>query len=117
MSRANASMPIQDPEANDGGFNSMPDDSIEGKKVFIETYGCQMNLADSELMGGILAEEGYSAADEMEEADVILVNTCAVRERAEERVFGRLTSLLQYKQEDPDVVLGVTGCMAENLRE
>ena len=76
-----------------------------------------MNLADSELMGGILAEEGYSAADEMEEADVILVNTCAVRERAEERVFGRLTSLLQYKQEDPDVVLGVTGCMAENLRE
>ena len=117
MSRANASTKIRDPEANNGGFNSMPDGELDGKKVFIETYGCQMNLADSELMGGILAEEGFTSADEMEEADVILVNTCAVRESAEDRVFGRLTHLLQYKHENPDLVLGVTGCMAENLRE
>jgi len=117
MPRADASSKIRDPHANDGGFNSMPEGELEGKKVFIETYGCQMNLADSELMGGILAEEGFTSADELEEADVILVNTCAVRESAEDRVFGRLSHLLQYKHSNPDLVLGVTGCMAENLRE
>ena len=86
------------------------------KKVFIETYGCQMNVADSELMGGILKAQGYVKAQELEQADVILVNTCAVREKAEERVFGRLTQLLQYKQANPEVVLGVAGCMAEHLK-
>ncbi|MBA2663450.1 MAG: tRNA (N6-isopentenyl adenosine(37)-C2)-methylthiotransferase MiaB [Bradymonadaceae bacterium] len=88
-----------------------------GKRVFIETYGCQMNLADSELMGGILSTRGYGAASSLEEADVILINTCAVRERAEERVFGRLSYLLRYKHERPEIVLGVTGCMAERMRE
>ncbi|MFB6263954.1 MAG: tRNA (N6-isopentenyl adenosine(37)-C2)-methylthiotransferase MiaB [Bradymonadaceae bacterium] len=117
MSRSDASRPIQDPNANDGGFNSMPDAEGEGRRVYIETYGCQMNLADSELMGGILEDTGFASADSLEEADVILVNTCAVRENAEDRVFGRLSQLLQYKHDDPDVVLGVTGCMAENLRE
>lgn len=86
------------------------------KRVFIETYGCQMNVADSELMGGILKNEGFETAQTMEEADVIVVNTCAVREKAEERVFGRLSQLLQYKQTNPDVVLGVAGCMAEHLK-
>ncbi len=88
-----------------------------GRRVFIETYGCQMNLADSELMGGILGTQGYTAAPNHDEADVILINTCAVRERAEERVFGRLSHLLQYKHARPEVLLGVTGCMAERLRE
>lgn len=88
-----------------------------GKRVFIETYGCQMNLADSELMGGVLSTRGYTAAPNRDEADVILINTCAVRERAEERVFGRLSDLLRYKNERPEVILGVTGCMAERLRE
>ena len=86
------------------------------RKVFIETYGCQMNVADSELMGGILKQRGYGAAATMEEADVIVVNTCAVREKAEERVFGRLSQLLQYKQRKPELVLGVAGCMAEHLK-
>mgnify|MGYP006279848051 CR=1 FL=1 len=117
MAPTNPAQKIQDPTANDGGFNSMPKKDLDGRKVYIETYGCQMNLADSELMGGILAEEGFDAADSFEESDVILINTCAVRERAEERVFGRLTHLLQYKHDNPDLVLGVTGCMAENLRD
>jgi tRNA-2-methylthio-N6-dimethylallyladenosine synthase len=108
----------QNPYANDGETNTMPQaDGTIGKKVFIETYGCQMNLADSELMGGVLADTGYSSADSLEEADVILINTCAVRERAEDRVFGRLSHLLRFKNDKPELVLGVTGCMAEHLRE
>lgn len=108
----------KNPYAHDGEQNTMPDaDGTLGKKVFIETYGCQMNLADSELMGGVLADTGYSSAESLEEADVILINTCAVRERAEDRVFGRLSHLLRFKNDKPELVLGVTGCMAEHLRE
>jgi tRNA-2-methylthio-N6-dimethylallyladenosine synthase len=107
----------RDPEANNGEVNSMPDSENTGGEVFIETYGCQMNLADSELMGGILLENGFSQADSQEDADVILINTCAVRENAEDRVFGRLSHLLQYKHENPELVLGVAGCMAEHLRD
>jgi len=76
-----------------------------------------MNLADSELMGGILSQDGYSAAPSLEESDVILINTCAVREKAEERVFGRLSHLLRFKHENPDLILGVTGCMANHLKK
>ena len=108
----------RDPEAHDGESNAMPTlGQRPGHRVFIETYGCQMNMADSELMGGILGSSGYTAAPNLEESDVILINTCAVRERAEERVFGRLSHLLQYKHERPEVILGVTGCMAERLRD
>jgi tRNA-2-methylthio-N6-dimethylallyladenosine synthase len=107
----------KDPYANDGGKNAMPRTGRPGKRVFIETYGCQMNLADSELMGGILGTRGYEAASSLETADVILINTCAVREKAEERVYGRLSHLLRFKNENPDLVLGVTWCMAEHLRE
>ena len=107
-----------DPNAHNGESNDMPSMGLRpGRRVFIETYGCQMNLADSELMGGILGTRGYTAAPNHDEADVILINTCAVRERAEERVFGRLSHLLQYKHARPEVILGVTGCMAERLRE
>lgn len=105
------------PDANNGDSNAMPQAEGPGRRVFIETYGCQMNLADSELMGGILSKRGFTAAGSLEEADVILVNTCAVREKAEERVFGRLTQLLKYKHVKPDLVLGVTGCMANHLKE
>lgn len=107
-----------DPNAHNGESNSMPAVGFRpGKRVYIETYGCQMNAADSELMGGILAEQGYTAADSLEDSDIILINTCAVRERAEERVFGRLSHLLQFKAERPDVKLGITGCMAERMRD
>jgi len=87
------------------------------KKVLIETYGCQMNEADTELMYGLLRKDGYELTSEQAEADVVLLNTCAVRERAEERIFGRLGWLKQLKRERPEVVLGVTGCMAERMRE
>lgn len=108
---------LRDPNANNGQSNAMPDVGRPGKRVFIETYGCQMNLADSELMGGILSVEGYTAAKSLEDSDIILINTCAVREKAEERVFGRLTHLLRYKNANPDVILGVTGCMANHLKK
>lgn len=86
------------------------------RSVFIETYGCQMNEADTELMFGLLRHRGYSVAANADEADVVLLNTCAVRERAEERIFGRLGWLKSLKARRPEVVLGVTGCMAERMR-
>jgi len=107
----------KDSATHNGESNAMPRVEGSGARVFIETYGCQMNLADSELMGGILKKQGFSYAAKIEDADVILVNTCAVREKAEERVFGRLTQLLQYKTANPNVVLGITGCMAEHLKD
>jgi tRNA-2-methylthio-N6-dimethylallyladenosine synthase len=85
------------------------------KKAYIETYGCQMNVSDSELMQGILAAQGFASAATPEEADVILVNTCAIRDHAEQRVFGRVGELFRLKRERPDLVIGVTGCMAQRL--
>jgi tRNA-2-methylthio-N6-dimethylallyladenosine synthase len=87
------------------------------RSVFIETYGCQMNEADSELMYGLLRHQGYEIASTAESADVVLLNTCAVRERAEERIFGRLGWLKSMKAAKPGMVLGVTGCMAERMRD
>jgi tRNA-2-methylthio-N6-dimethylallyladenosine synthase len=81
--------------------------------VYIETYGCQMNVSDSELMLGTLAPHGYVAAESPEGADVILVNTCAIRDHAEQRVIGRLGDLKRYMSRD--TVVGVTGCMAQRL--
>jgi tRNA-2-methylthio-N6-dimethylallyladenosine synthase len=83
------------------------------KRVYIETYGCQMNVADSELMFGVLGRAGYTRADEPAEADVMLVNTCAVRDNAEQRVIGRMGELQRYKRQGD--VLGVVGCMAQRL--
>jgi len=81
--------------------------------VYIETYGCQMNVSDSELMYGSLAAHGYEAVDTPDGADVILVNTCAIRDRAEQRVIGRLGELKRFMKRD--TVLGVTGCMAQRM--
>jgi tRNA-2-methylthio-N6-dimethylallyladenosine synthase len=86
------------------------------KRVYIETYGCQMNVADSELIGGILKGDGYDFTNELADADVVLVNTCAIRENAEQRVYGRLGLFNSYKKKNPAVVIGVLGCMAERLR-
>ncbi len=87
------------------------------RSVYIETYGCQMNLADTELLFGHLGSHGYRRTDDPAGADVILLNTCAIRERAEERVVGRLGDLVRYKAHRPEVQLGVTGCMAQHLRD
>ena len=81
--------------------------------VYVETYGCQMNVSDSELMLGKLAAHGYEAVESPEGADVILVNTCAIRDHAEQRVIGRLGELRRHMK--PDTVVGVTGCMAQRL--
>jgi tRNA-2-methylthio-N6-dimethylallyladenosine synthase len=85
------------------------------KLAYVETYGCQMNVADTDMVWGLLARDGYARTDDPTRADLILINTCAVREKAEERVFQR-TSMLSHAAR-PDVVLGVTGCMAEHLKE
>lgn len=87
------------------------------RRVFLETYGCQMNVADSELVGGVLYKNGYVRTEDPAEADVLLLNTCAIREHAEERVLGRLSELLQYKHARPSVQLGLLGCMVTHLRE
>jgi tRNA-2-methylthio-N6-dimethylallyladenosine synthase len=84
--------------------------------VYVETYGCQMNVADTDMVLGLLAQAGYARTDDPSGADVILINTCAVRERAVERVRGRASTLAQYKDGEKRVVLGITGCMAEHLR-
>jgi len=83
------------------------------KSIYIETYGCQMNVADTELMFGVLGREGYQPTTSPEGADVILVNTCAVRDNAEQRIVGRVGELQRHKR--PGTVLGVVGCMAQRL--
>ncbi|MDH3458675.1 MAG: tRNA (N6-isopentenyl adenosine(37)-C2)-methylthiotransferase MiaB, partial [Gemmatimonadota bacterium] len=83
------------------------------KRVYVETYGCQMNVADTELILGQLGREGYALTDDPAEAHVMLVNTCAVRDNAEQRVIGRMGELKRHKR--PGVVLGVVGCMAQRL--
>ena len=85
------------------------------KTFWVETYGCQMNLSDSELMEGVLASGGYTQVASPEDADVILVNTCAIREHAEQRVLGRVAELNRVKRERPGTLLGVCGCMAQRL--
>ncbi|HET9326738.1 MAG TPA: tRNA (N6-isopentenyl adenosine(37)-C2)-methylthiotransferase MiaB [Candidatus Eisenbacteria bacterium] len=86
------------------------------KRVFLETYGCQMNVADSELMAGVLEDAGFERVDRPEDADAILLNTCAIREHAEQRVLGRLGDFARLKSRRPELVVGVAGCMAQHLR-
>lgn len=82
---------------------------------YIETYGCQMNVADTELMGGVLKRDGHVRVLEPDQADVLIVNTCAIRAHAEQRVIGRIGQLNRYKQSRPEVRLGVAGCVAKEL--
>src|SRR5277367_1398414 len=97
-------------------MNEFAQHEASAPRVFIETYGCQMNVADSELVGGVLRRAGYVAATRPEDADVILLNTCAIREHAEERVLRRLNDLARFKQARPELRLGVLGCMAQHNR-
>ncbi len=86
-------------------------------KVYIETYGCQMNVNDSEVVASILQTNGYGLTENIEDADVILINTCSIRENEETRVWGRLEVFRQVKKSKPSVLVGVIGCMAERLKE
>ena len=87
------------------------------KKVYIETYGCQMNVNDSEVVLSILQDEGYSLTENIEEATLILANTCSIRDNAEQRIWGRIDQFRLQKKTRPEVIIGIIGCMAERLKE
>ncbi|MDL2256332.1 tRNA (N6-isopentenyl adenosine(37)-C2)-methylthiotransferase MiaB [Parabacteroides sp. OttesenSCG-928-G06] len=87
------------------------------RKLFIETYGCQMNVADSEVVASIMGMDGYKLTEKLEEADAIFVNTCSVRDNAEQRVYGRLQYFQSLKRKKKSLIVGVLGCMAERVRE
>ncbi len=93
-----------------------PVNSEDRQKVYIETYGCQMNVNDSEVVASILSANGYAITSNINETDVILINTCSIRENAETRVFGRLDVFSQIKKGKPSLLVGVIGCMAERLK-
>jgi len=110
--------------------NKVIDESLQGtaielqnqggegkKKLYLESYGCQMNFSDSEVVASILAQDGFETTRNMDEADVILLNTCSIRENAEQRVRNRLTEFKIKKENNPDLVVGVLGCMAERLKK
>ena len=89
----------------------------DGRKLFIETYGCQMNVGDSEIVVSIMQDEGYFHTDSLDEADIVLINTCSIRDNAEQRIWGRLNELRRYRRRKPSLIVGVIGCMAERLKE
>src|SRR3989440_6255308 len=91
--------------------------SEQKKRIYIETYGCQMNVADTEVVQSLLQVDGHEMTDSIEDADVLLINTCSVRENAEQRVYGRLGEYKRLKLRKPGIVVGLLGCMAERLRE
>ena len=88
-----------------------------GKKLYVESYGCQMNFSDSEVVASIMTKEGYTTTRNVDEADVVLINTCSIRENAEQRVRNRLTEFKHKKDQNPDLVVGILGCMAERLKK
>ena len=87
------------------------------RKLFIETYGCQMNVADSEVVASIMKMDGYSMTENIEEADAIFVNTCSVRDNAEQKIYGRLQYFQSLKRKKKSLIVGVLGCMAERVKE
>ena len=89
---------------------------LSGRKLYIESYGCQMNFSDSEIVTAILQKDGFGTTSNFEEADVILLNTCSIREKAELTVRKRLTQFNKIKQDRPEITVGVLGCMAERLK-
>ncbi len=98
-------------------FNSLRPTTGEGKRLFIETYGCQMNAGDSEIVVSILQVEGYTYTTKIDEADVILINTCSIRDNAEQRIWGRLVEMRRQRRAKKSLVIGIIGCMAERLKE
>jgi tRNA-2-methylthio-N6-dimethylallyladenosine synthase len=87
-----------------------------GKKLYLESYGCQMNFSDSEIVASILTKNGYTTTRNEAEADLVLLNTCSIRENAEQRVRNRLTEFKHRKEKNPGLVVGILGCMAERLK-
>ena len=87
------------------------------RKLFIETYGCQMNVADSEVVASIMKMDGYEMTENIEEADAIFVNTCSIRENAEQKIYGRLQYFQSLKRKKKSLIIGVMGCMAERVKD
>ena len=98
-------------------INSLRPLTGEGRKLFIETYGCQMNAGDSEIVVSIMQEHGYRYTEDIDQADIILINTCSIRDNAEQRIWGRLSAMRQIKKRKPTLIVGIIGCMAERLKE
>ncbi len=88
-----------------------------GKRLFVETYGCQMNVGDTEIVVSLLQKEGYIFEEKVDNADVILINTCSIRDNAEQKIWGRLIELRRYRKAKPGLIIGIIGCMAERLKE
>ena len=104
-------------EARQGEALLLAQDEKAGtKKLYIESYGCQMNFADSEIVASILSETGYTTTGDYTEADVVFINTCSIRENAEQRVRNRLSQFKKEKKRNPGLIIGVLGCMAERLK-
>ncbi len=98
-------------------FKLLIQKSFMSKKVYIETYGCQMNVADSEVVISILSASGYEHTEDIGDAGLILINTCSIRENAEQRIWGRLKAISHLKKRDRSIKIGIIGCMAERLKE
>jgi len=97
-------------------FNSTPGHRMNAKKLYIESYGCQMNFSDSEIVTSIMQKQGYGTTQTAEDADVIFINTCSIRDKAEQTVRRRLSQFKAIKKKNPKVTIGVLGCMAERLK-
>ena len=89
----------------------------DNKKLFIETYGCQMNVADSEVIASVMQMAGYSVADTLEEADAVFMNTCSIRDNAEQKILNRLEFFHSLKKKKKNLIVGVLGCMAERVKD
>lgn len=103
-------------ENSEADFKSATEQTVE-KKLFIETYGCQMNVADSEVVASIMQMDGYALCDSIEDADAILVNTCSIRDNAEQKVLSRLQYFNSLRKKKKNLVIGILGCMAERVKE
>ncbi|MFN4767669.1 MAG: tRNA (N6-isopentenyl adenosine(37)-C2)-methylthiotransferase MiaB [Ignavibacteria bacterium] len=109
-------LPIIQDTKSDSTIRNVNDLSHQ-PKLYVETYGCQMNVNDTEIVQGVMNDCGYAMTDKPEQADVILLNTCAIRDNAEKKIHERLNHLKYYKKRNKDLVVGILGCMAERLRE
>lgn len=109
---------LKEIDENKQGQATMVETKVAGsKKLYLESYGCQMNFSDSEVVASILAEDGFSTTKDVDEADVILMNTCSIRENAETRVRNKLRQHNKRKKQNPSLVIGILGCMAERLKK
>ena len=103
-------------EKRQGEALSTSSDKSNSKKLYLESYGCQMNFSDSEIVASILSNEGYKTTNSFEESDLILLNTCSIRDKAEQTVRNRLRSFNDIKKKNPNLLIGMLGCMAERMK-